>query len=457
MNLQDSASTYEKRTTELNSASIDPEGDCVVYWMQKSQRVTNNHALTLAVEIANDAGKPVCVYFGLLQSYPMGSERVTQFMIEGLIETAAELESNGIGICIRMENPSEGIAGFAREVRACVVVTDEDYLRLGRQWRVQASEQLNIKMIQVDSDTVVPVRNQVKEEWGAYTIRPKIRRVLPNYLQQSPTIIPKHKWSGHLDRCIHINRITELISSLEFALNVPPVSDIIGGISEARFKLDRFIETLLPRYAECSGDIGAELTSGLSPYLHFGQISPIEIALRVIESDSPGESIDAFLEQLIVRRELAINFCFFNPTYDAMDAAPNWAMRSLDNHRLDPRPVQYDIDELENCATHDDLWNSTQQELVKHGRIHSYMRMLWAKKIAEWSPAPEIALIRAIFLNDKYAMDGRDPNGYAGIAWSIFGKHDRPFAERPIFGMVRYMSSESTKRKKRWKEYMARV
>jgi len=425
--------------------------------MQKSQRATNNHALALTIDIANDIGKPVCVYFGLTQSYPMGSERVFRFMVDGLFETAAELESSGVGFCLRMENPAEGIIAFASKIRACAVVTDEDYLRLGRQWRTSVSEQLKVKLIQVDSDTVVPVRNQLKEEWGAYTIRPKIKKALSTYLRETPVTRPVHKWVCYPDTCLDMNSINDLLPTLNFPLNVQPVSCVTGGISQARARLDHFIAASLSRYVDGSGDIGEDITSGLSPYLHFGQISPVEIALRISVSDAPGESIDAFLEQLIVRRELAINFCFYNQSYDSLSAAPNWAARTIENHRYDPRDVLYDIDELENSMTHDDLWNSAQQELVKRGKIHSYMRMLWAKKIAEWSHSPEEALTRAIYLNDKYALDGRDPNGYAGIAWSIFGKHDRPFAERRIFGMVRYMSSESTKRRKRWKEYMTRV
>ncbi len=451
------ASSFDNRITELNDSPIDPQGQCVVYWMQKSQRVSSNHALTFAIDIANDIGKPVCVYFGLAQSYPMGSERFFRFMVDGLIETAAELESIGIGFCLRIENPAEGVVAFAAEVQACVVITDEDYLRTGYEWRAHASAQLRVRMIQVDSDTVVPVRNQLKEEWGAYTIRPKIRKALPTYLCDTPATQPKHKWYGHVCDCIDMDSIMGMLPILDYSQNVPPVSGVAGGIYQARSRLDSFISSSLPRYKDGSGDIGEDLTSGLSPYLHFGQISPVEIALHVSESDAPGESVDGFLEQLIVRRELAINFCFYNQSYESLTAAPNWALRTLENHRYDSRPVLYDIDELENFTTHDDLWNASQKELVHHGRIHSYMRMLWAKKIAEWSPSPEEALVRAIYLNDKYALDGRDPNGYTGIAWSIFGKHDRPFADRPIFGMVRYMSSESTKRRKHWKEYMARI
>ena len=248
-----------------------------------------------------------------------------------------------------------------------------------------------------------------------------------------------------------------LALSLKVDQDVPPAPGFIGGLSESRERLARFIESGLPRYAAESNDIGAQVTSNLSPYLHFGQIASLRVALAIRESDAPDESVDAFLEQLIVRRELAINFCLHNPNYASIKAAPDWAARTLAAHLLDPRPELYTLEELESATTHDDLWNAAQTELVKFGKIHGYMRMVWAKKILEWSPTPEEALARAIYLNDKYALDGRDPNGYTNIAWCILGKHDRPFADRPISGKVRYMSTASTKRKTRWREYVGRV
>lgn len=448
---------YEKRVLELNSAHVNDSGNWVIYWMQKTQRAVCNHALNFAIEAANELGKPLAVYFGIAEAYPMGSERVFKFMLEGLQETVARLDGMGISCWVRVEDPDRGIVKIAKDVQACLVVTDEDYVRVGREWRQRVAAELDIKFIQVDSDTIVPARNQIKEEWGAYTIRPKITKTLSKYMRDLPETSLQHMQQDLIEDCVDVSNLLELLGTLNFRCKVPPVENIRGGLGQARSRLQTFIEESLPDYAQNAGEIGIDGTSRLSPYLHFGQISPLEVALEISRADVSPESADAFLEQLIVRRELAINFCSCNPDYDNFGCAPDWARKTLDSHRHDPRPELYSLDELENACTHDELWNAAQRELLVNGTIHNYMRMLWAKKIAEWSPSPEEAMERAIYLNDKYALDGRDANGYTGIAWSILGKHDRPFSERAIFGKVRYMSTESTKRKKNWKNYIERT
>jgi deoxyribodipyrimidine photo-lyase len=355
--------------------------------------------------------------------------------------------------------PAEGIVRAAREFAACAVVVDEDYLNTGRSWRESAARELKIRLIQIDAETVVPARITDKEEWGAYTLRPKILKVIDRCLTEVPVSSINHKWRMEPGDTIELTSESplDLALSLDVDQQVAPTSYFIGGASEAKWRLDRFVSDGLPRYKDERNDIGVNVSSDLSPYLHFGQISSRYVALTVQAADAPGECIDAFLEQIIVRRELAINFCLFNHHYDSLDAAADWAHRSLDAHRADEHPEIYSLDELEFAETHDQLWNAAQTELIKFGKIHPYMRMVWAKNILAWSPTPEEALARAIFLNDKYALDGRDPNGYTNIAWCIFGKHDRPFAERSIFGKVRYMTSDATKRKTRWKDYVARV
>ncbi len=448
------------RVTRLNDKPVDEAGDCVIYWMQRSHRLADNPALNHAIGLANQLGKPVLVYFGLFDRYPMASLRAFQFMLEGLFEVAGGCAARGLGFVIRREDPCEGVASVAEETNACAVVVDEDYLRLGRKWRSDAAARLPVPLTQIDSDTVVPVRFSGKEEWGAYTLRPKIRKILDQCLVAMPALLrPVHTWTGGLPAGLDLaaHSPAQLAESLDTDQSVLPVPGVKGGFSEAARRLEEFIESKLPDYADKHSEIGEDITSGLSPYLHFGQISPLTVALIVMDSDAPRESIDAFIEQLIVRRELAINFCFHNPQYDDISAAPDWARRTLDAHRLDPRPELYSLEELEAGQTHDELWNAAQGELVQRGVIHNYMRMLWAKKILEWSPTPEDALARAIYLNDKYALDGRDPNGYANIAWCIMGKHDRPFADRAVFGKIRCMTSESTKRKMRWRDYLKRV
>lgn len=449
---------FDRRVVRLNDRPEDGAGRCVIYWMQRAQRAFDNPALEFAINRANDLGKPVLAYFGLYDRYPMASARAFTFLLQGLAETAEGLAERGIGFIVRRERPDEGIARLASEFNACSVVVDEDYLNIGRSWRAAAARNLRAAIWQVDADTVVPARVTDKEEWGAYTLRPKIARVLGHCLTEPAQVAVSHIWRGETDGMdIRELDTLELACSLDTDQNVRPVRGFQGGARAARLRMEVFIRDSLPRYAEERNEIGEDVSSGISPYLHFGQISPLRVALMVEGSGAPAECVDAFLEQLIVRRELAINFCLFNHRYDSIDAAPDWAGRTLLAHRADERTELYTDEEIEAAKTGDDLWNAAQTELVSAGRIHPYLRMVWAKKLLEWSPTPEVALARAIRLNDRYALDGRDPNGYANIAWCILGKHDRPFAERPIFGKVRYMSTGATKRKTRWREYVGRV
>jgi deoxyribodipyrimidine photo-lyase len=452
-------SPYSGRTTDISNCPIDENGDCVIYWMQRSQRAQDNLALNFAAELANDMSKPLLVYFGMYDAYPMASVRAFRFMLEGLAETAQSLKSKGVGFVLRRECPPEGIITAASEFRACCVVVDQDYVRTGREWRRTAARRLAVRLVQVDADTVVPVTVSGKEEWGAYTLRPKILRVLDKHLIAVPDKLPRRKWRGDTGAGLDLLAldIPSLAAGLDVDQNVPPAPRFTGGCSEAQRRLSEFIEQYLPRYPSERNDIGVDVSSNLSPYLHFGQISPLRVALEVGSAAAPDDCVHAFLEQLIVRRELAINFCIHNERYDTMGAASAWARESLDQHRSDPRDELYSLGELEAAQTHDDLWNAAQHELMKSGKIHPYMRMVWAKNILGWSESPEEALARTVFLNDKYALDGRDPNGYANIAWCILGKHDRPFASRPVFGKIRYMTSEATKRKTNWRAYIERV
>lgn len=449
---------HNKRVVVLNDRPVSENGGCIIYWMQRSQRACDNPALSHAAILANDLRKPLLVYFGLYAAYPMASTRAFTFMLEGLKETATAFRERGIGFVVRVELPAEGIARIAEELDACAIVVDEDYLNLGRSLRALAAKELGVRLVQVDSETVAPARTSDREEWGAYTIRPKILKALDECLVDRDEIEVKHKWRTDIEG-IEIGGIDPLAlaMSLKTDQSVPPSAYFTGGASRARQRLSQFIDGGLPCYGSERNDIGKAVSSDLSPYLHFGQIASLRVALIVREADAPDEAVDAFLEQLIVRRELAINFCLYNRSYAEFAAAADWAARSLRAHASDPRPDLYSLEELETAATYDDLWNVSQTELVRYGKVHPYMRIVWAKKLLEWSPSPEEALRRAIFLNDKYALDGRDPNGYANIAWCILGKHDRPFTERPIFGKIRYMTTESTKRKTHWREYVERV
>ncbi|MFQ3550229.1 MAG: deoxyribodipyrimidine photo-lyase [Armatimonadota bacterium] len=450
---------YNKRETILNSSLVDDNGSCVIYWMQRSQRADNNLALDYAISAANSLNKPLIVYFGIYDKFPMASVRAFKFMLEGLFETFNTLSDMGIGVALRRENPWEGIVSLAKKLKAALVVVDEDYLKVGRSWRRQAAENINCRFIQIDADTVVPVRNSDKEEWGAYTIRPKILKVLDSYLIPQNSITPNIKWKSKIDNCLDYDNKESFINlayQLDVDQSVSALDNFIGGYSEAIKRMEIFISERLPYYDK-RNEIGINVQSDISPYLHFGQISPLKCALMASDADATKDNIDGFLEQLIVRRELAINFCFYSDLYDSLAGAPEWAMKTIKEHQYDPREQLYTLDELENAQTHDDLWNTAQTELVKYGKMHGYMRMVWAKSILEWSTSFEEALQRAIYLNDKYLLDGRDANGYTNIAWCIYGKHDRPFANRPIFGKIRYMTTSATKRKTDWIAYMERV
>jgi deoxyribodipyrimidine photo-lyase len=246
----------------------------------------------------------------------------------------------------------------------------------------------------------------------------------------------------------------KLLARLDIDRSVPPVSAFRGGYSQARKLLREFIDHKLDHYDERTNDPSLDFTSHLSPYLHFGQISPLEVALAVAEAPGPNE--EAFLEQLIVRRELSMNFVHYNPAYDTYDCLPDWAKATLAEHEKDPRPYIYSEDELEQAQTHDPYWNAAQLEMVRAGKMHNYMRMYWGKKILEWSPTPREAFETALRLNNRYELDGRDPNGFTGVAW-CFGKHDRPWQERPVFGRVRYMNAAGLERKFKMDAYVAKV
>jgi len=239
--------------------------------------------------------------------------------------------------------------------------------------------------------------------------------------------------------------------------SVSPVNQWRGGSKAGRQLLNQFCRHGLKNYLKERNHPECEGTSRLSPYLHFGQISPVAAALAVQKSSAPEQAKQAFLEQLIVRRELSVNFVRFNPVYDSLECLEPWAERTIADHAADGRTITYNEDQLGNAETHDPLWNAAQKQMVLTGWMHNYMRMYWAKKILEWSPSLAVAYRRAVWLNDRYQLDGRDPNGYAGIAWAIVGKHDRAWSERPVFGKIRYMSFDSTSRKFDSRRYIEQI
>jgi len=439
----------KERIKALNKRGIK-KGEYVLYWMQGSQRAEYNHALEYAISKGNELHQPVIVFFGIKDHFPEANERHYSFMLEGLREVKHSLEKRKIRMVILHESPERGVLQMSK--KASLVIVDRGYLRIQREWRENVAKQIDCPFIQVESDVVVPVEEtSPKEEYAAATIRSKIHRKLNHFLVPLKQLDPTVDSSSMDFDFFDIDDVGKAISKLHIDQRVPQVSSFQGGTKEALRHLEVFLEGKLDRFPELRNDPTLDYVSQMSPYLHFGQISPLFIALKVKETRSPGG--EAFLEELIIRRELSMNFVFYNEQYSSYEAVPEWAKKTLKAHRKNKRPYLYRLEELEAAQTHDPYWNAAQREMVVKGKMHGYMRMYWGKKIIEWSKTPEEAFRVALYLNNKYELDGRDPNGFTGVAW-CFGKHDRPWGERPIFGNVRYMNNKGLKRKFDADEYV---
>lgn len=432
----------KERIKFLNQKNIR-KGMYVLYWMQASQRTEYNHALEYAILKANEHRQPVVVFFGITNRFPEANERHYAFMLEGLKEVKHSLENRGIQMVIRHQSPEIGVVPLAK--KASLVVVDRGYLKIQKAWRDDASKKMDCPLIQVETDVVIPVEETSrKEEYAAATIRPKIKRKLEGFL------VPLKEHEPLIDSLsldfdsFDIENVEEVISQLQIDRSVKRVDSFQGGTKEANRLLEIFLESKLDRFPELRNDPTLDYLSHMSPYLHFGQISPLYIALKVSKTGSPGT--EAFLEELIVRRELSMNFVFYNKKYDSFGSIPEWSKKTLRAHAKDKRPYLYNLEEFEHAKTYDPYWNAAQREMVLKGKMHGYMRMYWGKKILEWTKKPEEAFQIALYLNNKYELDGRDPNGFTGVAW-CFGKHDRQWGERPIFGNVRYMNDKGLKRK----------
>lgn len=441
-----------ERLKNLNDRPV-AKGAFVLYWMQASQRVEYNHALEYAIDRANELGLPVVVFFGLTEHFPEANRRHYLFMLQGLAEVERGLHERRVKLVVRRGSPELEIVPVARG--AALVVVDCGYLRIQRGWRTYVAKRLQCPLIEVESDVIVPVDTvSHKEEYSAATLRRKLSLLLFHFLQP---LAPREPRVSSLELNIPGVSLADpeaMCASLRVDETVPPSPLFRGGTAEAKKWLTLFVEHKLEYYATRRSDPGNDFLSQLSPYLHFGQISPLYVALQVTQAQSPGT--DAFLEELVVRRELGMNFVSRNPNYDSFSGLPAWAQKTLQKHKNDPRPYLYSLSELEQARTHDQYWNAAQKEMVLSGKMHGYMRMYWGKKILEWSPTPEEAFRRCLYLNNKYELDGRDPNGFAGVAW-CFGKHDRPWAERPVFGLVRYMAESGLRRKFDMESYLRRV
>jgi deoxyribodipyrimidine photo-lyase len=424
--------------------------------------VTANHALLHAVTLANEIGRPVLYYEGLTNTYPYANDRMHTFILEGVPDTASELATLGIGYTFylrrRLTDPNDAVYRLAE--RAAAVVTDDypTFVAAGHNARVPA--RIGRAFHAVDSSCIVPMNLFPKREWAAYTIRPKIHKVLPKYLQAVGAPRVKHRWTAagpewHV--AVRPQDIAELVASCEIDHSVKPSIAYRGGSAQAQRHLREFLEKRLRRYAKEHNEPSAHATSDLSPYLHFGHISSLQVA-QAARAYAEGHKLiaDEFLEELIVRRELAFNYARHVEKPDSLCSLPEWAKNTLREHAADPRTVVYTRQQFESAATYDPLWNATQKELLLRGKIHGYYRMYWGKKIIEWSPTCQDALETMVYLHDRFALDGRDPNTYTNILW-CFGLHDRPWQKRPVFGMVRYMSLDGMKRKTDVEAYIREI
>jgi len=442
----------DPRVTVRTSGSPNFAGDCVVYWMQRAQRGIDNPALDTAVAAANALAKPAVVFFAPVPFYPRANLRHYRFLAGGIPDIAEALEKRNIGFVLR-RYPDHSLIKFCEEVNPCLVVGDENPLRETENWRQVAAKKLKVPLWTVDADVIVPAKLLEKAQYAAHIIRPRLQKQLSTFLV--PSSNPKGRIGWKPSRTLHSLAVNfDITDGWKLDRSVEGVPGFQGGAKEALRRLKEFTSRKLKRYSTQRNHPEIDGTSDLSAYLHFGHISPVTVALAVKAATAAKEDKDRFLDQLVTWRELSINMVKFNPDYDNFECGESWAHRTLAEHARDPRPVMYGQKQMEQAETYDPLWNAAQLQMINSGWMHNYLRMYWAKKILEWSRTPAEAYSLAVTLNDKYFNDGRDPNGYAGIAWAIVGKFDRPWFDRPIFGTIRYMSLASTGKKFDSKKYI---
>ncbi|MDP9037933.1 MAG: deoxyribodipyrimidine photo-lyase [Acidobacteriota bacterium] len=440
----------DARVTVRRGGAPDPLGKCVVYWMQRAQRGRDNHALDLAVTLGNALSLPVVVYFAGISNFPNANLRHYVFLNRGLVDVEEDLRERNVGFVLR-NAPNESHERLLADVGAAICIGDENPMREPERWRRELAQRIRIPFWTVDADVVIPTRHIEKAQYAAYTLRPRLYRLLPEYLAPYENPRAERTWVAPNGFFADEPRQDMTRGWKHLDRSVGAVESWTGGYRAGSKRLANFAGALLANYDSTRNSPEVDGTSKLSPYLHYGHLGPLTIALAVdaaVKRDPKlGGARDSFFNELIVWRELAVNFVQHTPGYDTADCAEDWAKKTIAEHARDQRERLYTLKQLEAAETYDELWNAAQIQMVEEGWMHNRMRMYWAKKILEWTPDVATAVAWAVSLNDKYFLDGRDPNGYAGIAWSMLGKFDRPWFERPIFGKIRYMSAESTGRK----------
>jgi deoxyribodipyrimidine photo-lyase len=446
----------QERVRHLNEKGAR-SGDYVLYWMQEAQRAEHNHALEYAVQQANGLGQPLLVVFGLTDGYPEANLRHYAFLLEGLADVEGALRDRGIRFVVRKGSPDAVALGYAGD--ASLVVCDMSYLRLQKQWREKVAEGAPCRVTQVETEVVVPVElASGKREIAARTLRPRLNRHLDRFLVGlEPTELENKSLDLAADAGLDLSDIDAVLDGLGIDRSVGRLSHLYrGGTRAAGGVLDNFIGELFAGYVGHRNQPQTDDVSHMSKYLHYGHVSPVYVAMRIWSSSAPEEDIDSYLDEVIVRRELSMNFCHYTEDYDSYSSLPNWAKTTLEDHTADAREPAYAREELEDASTHDEYWNAAMREMLHTGYMHNHMRMYWGKKILEWSASPEETYETTLYLNNKYFLDGRDANSYANVAW-VFGQHDRGWQEREVYGKVRYMSAGGLERKAKPKEYVAKV
>ncbi|MBM3971113.1 MAG: deoxyribodipyrimidine photolyase [Planctomycetes bacterium] len=479
------------RIRTCNNAPIRIDGEFVLYWMIAFRRLSSNFSLQRAVELAVELQKPLVIFEPLRVGYQWASDRIHRFVIDGMAENAsrvAALKNAGVVYYPYVEPRADTGKGLlaALASRACVVVTDDFPSFFLPRMVEAAASRLPVRLEAVDSNGLLPLRATDRVFTTAFSFRAFLQKQLPPHLIEFPQPDPlkglklpslnampsdiTKRWPIAAPNLLSGD--AAMLASLPIDHSVG-VAETRGGTTAACEKLSRFLERSLPHYAAGANDPDADNRSGLSPYLHFGHISPHELfhELMTREEWSPASlgkktggkregwwgvspGAEAWLDEFVTWRELGYNMSSHRDDYDQFESLPDWAQATLAKHESDPREHVYSLDEFATAATHDELWNAAQTQLVREGRIHNYLRMLWGKKILEWSETPREALTTMIELNNRYALDGRNPNSYSGILWTL-GRYDRPWGpERPIFGTVRFMSSDSTRKKLRVNQYL---
>ena len=498
--LYSSSKLTDSRVRTMNEHPLNENGDYILYWMTACRRFAFNGSLQHAIELSAETKKPILVVEAISITHEFANDRILSFMVQGMMDNINEFKENSISyipwVEIKQKAGSKMLSALSKK-SVCVIIDDYPTYTPSKI-RDAAAKHLNVRVDAVDSNGIFPMKWPEKEFATAYSFRKYVQKNLIDALQ---TIPKKDPTDGKYNFLVEEKIIQGLKKDIQFEAtplewlwrvseggdvgrqaieefsvdhSVPTVENTRGGVNEARIRLQKFLTYRLNKYSQDRNNPDNPAVSGLSPWIHFGHISTFEIIESLLKKEKwtpnslnhedtgkgtrtgwwgVSESSSSFLDQIITWRELGFNFAYNREDHATVDTIPNWAKLSMKEHMDDERTI-YSLEQLERAETHDEIWNAAQRELLRTGQMHNYMRMLWGKKILEWSPSPEIAAKNMIYINDKWALDGRDPNSYTGIFW-VLGRHDRAWGpERPIFGKVRYMSSESAYRKLKLKNYL---